>query len=392
MMTQAGHRAKPPQGHLRKFVPRPLSWVARIVSRSSRYNLEAPRSLKEHQTNWLKMALDRTSYADFLIAELRKAAPGRFELQRINGSRFTASFEQSGITRHYRVLAFAIGGSGRNRLLERRVEVTSTYAGNNLQPLPGYLDIVLGIEREQSLLIGLDRRRLTTGGRAHNASNFVYVPSLDRLTVSPYVALQNERQKLFLNEYQIYMRPDFLPIYLDEEHTLHSSGLRAVPAKHVDDRLASQINRLDAIGSKKKLDYDQQIQLVLKKMQIGQLGESIAFTAECERLRSKKLFSLESKVSWVSQIQPFLGYDIVSFSNSSDIEYVEVKSSISQMRSFYFTANEMRQARRLGDAYRLVCVSEVFGQPTIREYRNPIEAIARGDLAVESDTSLIRIK
>ena len=126
-------------------------------------------------------------------------------------------------------------------------------------------------------------------------------------------------------------------------------------------------------------------------MQIGQLGERIAFAAEYDRLKAKKLPALAHKVDWVSQSQPFLGYDILSYSNSSVQEYVEVKSSIGLVKSFYFTANEMRQARRLRDAYRLVCVSEVLGQPTIREYRNPMEAIARGELVVESDTSLVRI-
>ena len=337
------------------------------------------------------MALDRTSYADFLINELRRSAPGRFELQRLTGSRFTIAVQQDGAIRRFRVLVFAIGGSGRSRSLERRIEVTSTYAGGNLQPLSGHIDIILGLDRQRLLLVGLDRRRLTTGGSAHNASSFVYIPSLDRLAVSPYVVLQNERQKLFASEYQIYMRPEFLPVYFEEEGALHSSGLRALPTTHVNDRLASELDRFAATGSKQRLNYEQQVQLALKKMQIGQLGERIAFAAEYDRLKSKKLLNLAGKIDWVSQSQPFLGYDILSYSNSSTLEYVEVKSSIGLVKSFYFTANEMRQARRLGDTYRLVCVSEVLGQPTIREYRDPMDAIARGDLAVESDTSLVRI-
>ena len=338
------------------------------------------------------MALDRSSYADFLISELQRAAPGRFETERIAGNRLAVTFEQSGVTRRLRLLIFAIGGSGRSRSLERRVEITSTYAGGNLEPLSGYQDIVIGLEREARVLVGLDRRRLTTGGEAHNASTFIYIPSLNRLTMALYIVLQNERQRLFSSEYQIYMRSEFLSTYLFEEQTLHASGLRAIPSKHINDRLTADLDRFEAVGSKQRLDYDQQVQLALKKMQIGQLGEEIVLATECKRLKSHGLGALASQVNWVSQSQPFLGYDIVSFARSGNEEFVEVKSSIRSIKAFYFTANEMRQARRLGKAYRLLCVSNVLGTPTIQEFRDPIAAIARGKLSLETETYFVRIK
>jgi len=96
-------------------------------------------------------------------------------------------------------------------------------------------------------------------------------------------------------------------------------------------------------------------------------------------------------VDWVSQRKPFLGFDILSFGNEGSEEYIEVKSSVGKMKSFYFTANEMNVASEIGDAYRLVCVSTVTTQPNLMEFRNPVKAISDGILEVKSDTSLVSI-
>jgi hypothetical protein len=116
------------------------------------------------------------------------------------------------------------------------------------------------------------------------------------------------------------------------------------------------------------------------------------YHAERKRLADAHQAALAARVRWISQTKPFLGYDITSFHVSGTKEYLEVKSSLGPLSRFYFTANEMKQARHFGDRYRLVCVSNVLGIPSSREFRNPIAHIQAGDLEVLHDTSLVLVK
>jgi hypothetical protein len=72
----------------------------------------------------------------------------------------------------YRLLVYAVSTSSRGRPDERRVEVTSTYLGGNLEEDATARDVVLGWEREAEVYVGIDSRRLTEGGESHNASTF----------------------------------------------------------------------------------------------------------------------------------------------------------------------------------------------------------------------------
>lgn len=337
--------------------------------------------------------MDRHRYAEFVIAEVRKRyTTQEVVLERIAGNRVRIEFERNGYSCRFRLLLFAVGGSGRSRPLERRVEITSTYQGKNLSHLSGHLDVVLGVQREDGYLVGLDRRRLAAGGLKHNASTFVYTPSFDKLKLMDYFLFRNDNQRLFPVEYQVYMRPNFLIDYLAEEHILHTSGLRPPPATGVRDSFADDLDRNSARGSNQTLTYEEQVQLALKKMQIGQLGERIVFESERHRLLASGKRRLASKVDWVSQKKPFLGYDIISFGTTASQEYLEVKSSIGQVKAFYFTANESKQAENYGDLYRLICVSHVMRQPSIQEFRDPIKAIQDGRFEILSETSLVTIR
>lgn len=335
--------------------------------------------------------LDHTQYADWIITEAKKASPKlAASIHKLANNKFTIAMDVGGHTLRYRVVLFAVGAAGRSNPLERRVEITSTYSGS-LKPLAGHVDVVLGVEREKRLLVGIDSRRLDHGGPTHNASTFVYLPSFEKLAAGGWFSMQTASQ-LFSNEYQIYFEPQFLLEYLRQHDGLHKSGLASLTGAKVEEDAVDSLDSFSANGSKTKLTYDQQVELALKKMQIGRVGESIALKAERTRLSEAGAVKLAQKVHWVSQEQPYLGYDISSFSNTAEAEFVEVKSSVSKVRAFYFTANEMKVAQNLGDSYRLLCVSNVMTQPTIREFRNPIEAIEKGILAVERDTQLVAIK
>ncbi len=335
--------------------------------------------------------LHHTQYADWIIGEIKQATPtGIGSISKIAGNKFTIEINQSGHVHRFRVLLFAVGAAGRANPLERRVEITSTYSGG-LVALPGHVDVVLGIEREMKLLVGIDPRRLDHGGRTHNASTFVYLPSFEKLFNDGWLPLRTSTQ-LFESEYQIYFEPSFLIDYLRQHETLHKSGLAQLPSVPVAEDMVDELDNYSTSGSNAKLSYEQQIELALKKMQVGRIGESIALKAERERLRKLGKKRLAKKVTWVSQIQPYLGYDILSYGKKSKKEFVEVKASVSKVRRFYFTANEMRVAESRGESYRLVCVSHVMSQPAIQEFRDPMKAISDGTLVVERDTSLVAIQ
>jgi hypothetical protein len=149
------------------------------------------------------------------------------------------------------------------------------------------------------------------------------------------------------------------------------------------------LDSLTAQGSDQVLSYDEQMQLFFRRMQIGQLGEKLVFQSEVDRLIEAKQADLAERVEWISQIKPFVGYDICSFNVDSSVEYVEVKSSVGRVTRFNFTANELKVAEDYGEAYRLVCASYVVGQPRFREFRNPKRAINEGRLEVIEDNNLL---
>jgi hypothetical protein len=335
--------------------------------------------------------LHHTQYADWLIGEVKKAqSPEIGAIHKIGGNKFTIEVKHGGHILRFRVLLYAVGTAGRSNPLERRVEITSTYSGG-LTVLPDHVDVVLGIEREKRLLVGIDSRRLAHGGPTHNASTFVYLPSFEKLSKGGWFPLRTATQ-LFASEYQIYFKPTYLVNYLRQHETLHNSGLAQLPSAPVAENVVDQLDVYAANGSNTNLSYEQQVELALKKMQIGRIGEGIAFEAEKERLINLGKKNLAKKIKWASQTQPYLGYDILSYGQKSNKEYVEVKSSLNEVKRFYFTANEMRVAEIRGISYRLVCVSRVMTQPHIREFRDPMKAIADGLLVVEKDTSLVAIQ
>lgn len=326
--------------------------------------------------------LSNANYSDFFIDSVATSGLHVLETQRISGSRLTIRFEDSGIIYTYRVLLFAVGGSGRSNALERRVEITSTYAGGNLIKLPGFSDLVIGIDRQGRNMVGLDARRLNYGGQSHNASTFVYLPAFDRLKSTDYFVFSNDRQNLFNKEYQVYFKPRFVKNYLVECSSLHGSGLRQTPQIHVEDSLADAIEEFGALGSKTKLSYEQQVELSLKKMEIGRAGEAFIFEQERARLNAAGRSDLAKKIDWISQSQPYLGFDIKSFNNGGEPRFIEVKSSSGALTSFFLTQNEFTQATKLSNKYRIACVSNTFKAASVHNIVDPAKEIAEGRLSM----------
>jgi hypothetical protein len=326
--------------------------------------------------------LSNANYSDFFIEAVVASGLRTQEVRRLSGSRLAIIFEMENLIYKYRVLLFAVGGSGRNNALERRVEITSTYAGGNLSELPGFSDLVIGIDRQGRNMVGIDPRRLRYGGPSHNASTFVYLPVFDRLRAMNYFVFGNDRQNLFTKEYQIYFKPEFVMSYLTEFSSLHGSGLRQTPQIHVQDSLSDRIEEFAAFGSKRKLSYEQQIELSLKKMEIGRAGEAFVLEQERTKLRAAGRSDLARRIDWISQSRPYVGFDITSFSNGGGAEFIEVKSSSGLLTSFFLTENEYRQARKLSLRYRIACVSNALKSASVRNIINPAQEIAEGRLTM----------
>ncbi|MBR8187007.1 DUF3883 domain-containing protein [Burkholderia ambifaria] len=334
--------------------------------------------------------LNHSQYADWIIGEIGKAARGQLvSTKKIAGNKLQLTMRVGGHNLSYRILLFAVGAAGRTNPHERRVEITTTYK-SGLSKLMDSVDVILGVERNKRLLVGIDSRRLDYGGETHNASTFVYLPSFNKLDAGGWLPMRTASQ-IFDTEYQVYFVPAFLLEYLKQHELLHKSGVATVLG-NVSDPIVDESDHMAATGSGAKLSYEQQVEIAIKKMQIGRIGESLVFEYERARLRAAGLKSLSEKVRWVSQSQPYLGFDIETVNNKAQSEYIEVKSSTSKLSKFYFTANEMRVAKKKGASYRLICVSNVMTQPTIKEIRDPMQALADGLLTIESDTHLVRVK
>jgi hypothetical protein len=286
---------------------------------------------------------------------------------------------------------FAVGGTGRGQADERRIEITSTYT-SGLPRDPAVTDIVLGIKRDDALLVGIDAGRLHHGGPTSNASTFVYSTGFDSLRSKAHDVLINP-SKLISDEHQIYMRPTFLFDYLLNVQSLHRLGV--MPS----DKGNSGVSGIKTVspddptppGKATKLTFEQQMRLAMLKIEVGQVGERKVLIWERRSLVNSGHPTLAKKVFWVSQTHPFVGYDISSFSQSGAREVIEVKSSTGNLKQFHFSNNELRVAEKRRGSYRIVCVSNVFEKPSFREIRDPASKLETGVLSKVPDGYIVKL-
>ena len=282
--------------------------------------------------------------------------------------------------------SLAISGFGicarRNQAIwpkERRLQITSTY-DHALEPLSGVTDLVIGVDRENGRLVGVDADRLNFGGPTSNASTFVYTEGFRALSAKSY-DVRLTPSKLIDDEKQIYMRPEFLAEYILGARGFHKVGLSTETGAPPPDTLSEKPGV--------KLSFEDQLKLALHKMEIGKRGEQLVFDKEVSRL-ARRHKSLADKVEWTSQTYPYRGYDIASFDDREARVYLEVKASSGNVTSFHFTENEFRTAERLQAAYQVVCVSRALSSaPDFLRIRNPASIIAAGDLKFVRDGLII---
>jgi hypothetical protein len=321
----------------------------------------------------------------------------------------------------YRLLVYAVSTSSRGRPDERRVEVTSTYLGGNLDEDATVRDVILGWEREAEVYVGIDSRRLGEGGESHNASTFVSLTGIQQAPSPDGILVMPRPSDLFAAEYQAYFRPRALAEYLMNVNRIHrglyvppvrrSHRLR-VPGLTVTDEAASGeeivMSRVGAVrdeptakaedveaiemgrGVPRRKVTPEEFERVLKQAaENGSLGEAYVFGGEKKRLLAGGRGDLADRVRWVSLESVSEGYDILSYELDGTERYVEVKATQGDGRAFPMTLNEWRVARLRKGKYAIARVTRVREDPDVRWFHNPARLHAEGTFVLDASGWLV---
>jgi hypothetical protein len=136
--------------------------------------------------------------------------------------------------------------------------------------------------------------------------------------------------------------------------------------------------------------------------EIGAIAEDIAFEFERQRLREAGLLLESECVQKISELDVAAGYDIRSFDGESPKiihdKFIEVKGSTGKEIDFYWSRNEIEQARVLGRKYWLYFVGEIdrvkkvsMDQPIL--IRDPYKNIFKGTrFSIECEQMTVREK
>ncbi len=131
------------------------------------------------------------------------------------------------------------------------------------------------------------------------------------------------------------------------------------PAPH--DRVAS---------GKAKPDYENEARKLKK---LGDRGEKVVMDLEIKKLQEAGRKDLAKKVERVSLTSDTYGYDILSFEVDGTEKYIEVKATRAKVGSanFFFTANELREAKQSKNYFIYMVYDVVSVSPKVWVIKNP---------------------
>jgi Domain of unknown function (DUF3883) len=321
-----------------------------------------------------------------------------------------------------RLFVYKVTESSRQRPVERRIEITSTYR-KGLKKLSSYPDVVLGYETDKSLFVGVDAERISHGGATGNASSFFDIEGLKTAREGGITILQRKaKTELFQRgfEFHAFFSSDRIAEYLFNQSNVHDgtylgdgeysgkvrkrasngvslaykgtakgdvlilagpSDTRRSRGYRVNEQVISTIERgeFPAKARKiRKITPEEFIEIKRVMEENGALGEEHVMDAERRRLRRAGLSNLAERIRWISRESVGEGYDIESFEEDGSKRFIEVKASIGKQKTFEISNNEWQTACRLGASYYVYRVSNVRSNPTISRYRDLQELEKKG--------------
>jgi hypothetical protein len=119
-----------------------------------------------------------------------------------------------------------------------------------------------------------------------------------------------------------------------------------------------------------KPDYESEAR-ELKKL--GDRGEKVVMDLEIKTLQEAGRKDLAKKVERVSLKSDSFGYDILSFETDGTEKYIEVKATRAKVGSanFFFTANELREAKESKNYFIYMIYDVVTKSPKVWAIKNP---------------------
>ena len=362
----------------------------------------------------LPMAFDSRGYTRIAVEGLASAGwilAGIPESGRAEMNRQLIALQLPNAELRFRLSIYKIGGTGRGRAHERRVEITTTYK-SGLRRHAKFRDVVLGYEVGRGMFVGLDPRRLDYGGDTHNASSFVSQQALtwqrhDRLLI------RSHPSNIFSGmEYHAFFYPECLGEYLLNIDSIHagtynpslpsspptrrravSASLRQTDgvvvfenesvqrtASLVPNDLVAAFERGDDKLLQRRHLTPEMLAMILEACEEnGQIGEQFVVNFERERLRRAGRADLADKVEWVSQDSVSEGFDIRSFENDAALRLIEVKSTVAPRPYMRITRTEWDVATTRSANYMICAVVDVRNAPRIAlSIRDPVAQVAKG--------------
>ncbi len=97
-------------------------------------------------------------------------------------------------------------------------------------------------------------------------------------------------------------------------------------------------------------------ELFERKQQVGNLGEDLSMNYEVKRLTNYCRGDLADMIKQTSLIDPYAGYDIMSFDAPDSDEdcpdrFIEVKATVGTRPNFFWSKNEIIKAKQYGTKY-----------------------------------------
>ena len=119
---------------------------------------------------------------------------------------------------------------------------------------------------------------------------------------------------------------------------------------------------------------------------VGRAGEEYVFKFEYNKLVKAGRQDLAQKIVKQYEIlNDFPGYDIKSFNKNGDEIYIEVKSTKSEVKSYFeISRNEVEASEKFKDQYFIYHVVDVLKNPKImKSIQNPSKKIEKGEILID---------